>query len=249
VITVAATTADGRAGARPVTVASSNQPDNRIIQGDPNTTVAVSAAADSPAGVKKISLTAGNTRPITQLGGSPPARVLRISTDPTTRRPIIVRFAPATTSTPAYTTMTVNAIGFDRQASRLQVYFLTRGLPLPSVDRFTATLTPGRPASVAVQWSIAWCAELPPGSCTVTIWYKITIADTTPMWINATGSPHAAGSATIPLSTPHTPLPTRWTSMDWFATAESPASADLPRQFRDLPLGEPPASTHVRFLR
>jgi hypothetical protein len=246
VITVRAAMADGPAGAGPVSVVSTDRPASRIIHGDPNTTVAISATGDSPAGLKKISLAAGETPPITQLRGTASAP-LNISTDPSTRRPISVRFAPAARGTPGYVTAIVTAVGLDGQTNRLQVYFLTRGLPLPSVDTFTATLTRGWSPSVTVHWSIGWCAEVPPGSCTVTIWYKITATAATPMWVNAADSANATGTATIPLGTPHTPLPAGWTGMDWFATAESPASADLPAQFRDLPLGEPPMATHVRF--
>jgi hypothetical protein len=248
VITVTATGVGVRSGAGQVAVVSADQPGSRIIQGDPNTTVAVSAIADSPAGVKTISLTAGNTQPITPPGGSAPAQPSRTSTELTTRRPIPVHFAPAARGTPAYATVTVKAVDVDGRANRLQVYFLAREIPLPSVEVFTATLTRRPLPFVTVRWSVAWCVEVPPGTCTVTIWYKITAAGTGPVWINVTHSMSATGSATVPLGTSHTPLPTDWTTMDWCATAASPASADLPAQYRDLPLGQPPMSAHVRFL-
>jgi hypothetical protein len=247
-ITVVATTADGQPATVPATVTSSDQHDHQIIQGDPNTTVVVSALADSPAGLRKISLTAGNRPQITKHAANSRARFLLASTDPITREPISVRFPPAVKGTAAYTTMTVSAVGRDGQTNRLRVYFLTRGLPLPSVDAFTATLIQGQSPSVVARWSIGWCGEVPPGSCTVTIWYKITAAGTDPVWISASATMHPTGTATIALGTPHTPLPADWTTMDWFTTAVSPTSADLPKQFRDMPLGEPPMATHIRFI-
>jgi hypothetical protein len=237
-ITVVATTADGVPATVPVTVTSADQHDYEIMQGDPNTTVVVTALADSPAGLKKISVTASSGLPITKHAASAPI----------TRQPITIRFAPAVRGTAAYTNITVNAVARDGQTSRLRVYFLTRGLPLPSVDAFTATLIRGRSPSVAARWAIGWCGEVPPGSCKVTIWYKITAAGTAPAWISAFATTHPTGTVTIALGTSHTPLPADWTAMDWFATAESPASADLPKQFRDLPLGQPPAATHIRFI-
>ncbi len=244
-ITVVATTADGHPATVPVTVTSADRHDHEIMQGDPNTTVVVNALADSPAGLTKLSVTAGSGPPITNHAAR--ARMLSASIDPVTRQPISVRFAPAVRGTAAYTTITVNAVGRDGQTNRLRVYFLTRGLPLPSVDAFTATMIQGRSPSVVARWSIGWCGEVPPGSCRVTIWYKLTAAGTAPAWISAFATTHPTGTATIALGTSHTPLPADWTAMDWFATAESPASADLPKQFRDLPLGEPPTATHIRF--
>jgi hypothetical protein len=237
-ITVVATTADGGPATVPVTVTSADHHDYEIMQGDPDTTVVINAFADSPAGPTTISVTAGGGPPITKHAANAPV----------TRHPMTIRFAPAVRGTAAYTTITVNAVARDGQANRLRVYFLTRGLPLPSVDAFTATLIQGRSPSVATRWSIRWCGEVPPGSCKVTIWYKITTAGTAPAWINAYATTHATGTATIALGTSQAPLPADWTAMDWFATAESPASTDLPMQFRDLPLAEPPTATHIRFI-
>src|SRR6185437_7508670 len=177
------------------------------------------------------------------------AQTLWTSIDPKTGQPISVRFAPAVRGTAAYTTITVKAVGRDGQSNRLRVHFLTRGLSLPTVDAFTASLIQSRSPSVVARWSIGWCGEVPPGSCKVTIWYKITTADTAPAWISAFVTTQPTGTATIALGTANIPLPADWTAMDWFATAESPASADLPKQFRDLPLGEPPTATHIRFVR
>jgi hypothetical protein len=247
-ITVVATTADGLTATVPATVTSADQHDE-IMQGDPNTTVVVTALADSPAGLTTIGVTAGTRPPITKHAAGARAPMLRMSTDPKTGQPISVHFAPVARGTAAYTTINVHAVDRAGQTNRLRVHFLTRGLPLPSVDGFTATLIQGRSPSVAARWSIRWCGEVPPGSCKITIWYKITTASVAPAWIGAFATTHPTGTAVIPLGTAHTPLPADWTAMDWFATAESPASADLPRQFRDLPLGEPPTATHIRFVR
>jgi hypothetical protein len=223
-ITVVATMADGLAATEPAAVTSADQHDDEIVQGDPNTTVVVTALADSPAGVTKISVTAGNGPPITQHATDRRAPTLWMSTDPETGRPLTVRFAPAVRGTAAYTTITVNAVDRDGQTNRLRVHFLTRGLPLPSVDAFTASLIHSWSPSVVVRWSIGWCAEVPPGSCKVRIWYKITATGTAAVWISAFATTHPTGTATIALGTGHTPVPADWTAMDWFATAESPAS-------------------------
>jgi hypothetical protein len=243
-ITVVATTADGHPATMPVTVTSADQPDYEIIQGDPDTTVVLTALADSPAGMTTLSVTAGHAPPITTHAAHAPIPGITGITG----RPISRRFAPAVRGIAAYTTITVNAVAGDGHTNRLRVYLLTRGLPLPSVDTFTATLLPGRTPSVAARWSIRWCGEVPPGSCKVTIWYKLTTAGSAPTWIRAHATTHPTGTATIALGTAHTPLPAQWTAMDWFATAETPASTDLPTQYRDLPLGEPPPATHTRFF-
>jgi len=124
-ITVVATTTDGLAATVPATVTSADQHD-QIIQGDPNTTVVVTALADSPAGVTTISVTTGTGPPITKHATDPRTPTLWTSMDPNTGQPITVRFAPPVRGTAAYTTITVNAVDRDGQTNRLRVHLLTR---------------------------------------------------------------------------------------------------------------------------
>jgi hypothetical protein len=124
-ITVVATMADGLAATEPATVTSADQHDE-IMQGEPNTTVVVTALADSPAGLTTISVTAGNGPPITEHATDARAQTLWMSTDPKTGQPISVHFAPAARGTAAFTTITVSAVDREGQTNRLRVHFLTR---------------------------------------------------------------------------------------------------------------------------